>query len=126
MTIEQDILGFLARRRRELRMPISALAERAGTSVSTVKRVLAGDTSVSYDTLCRIAGAMGASFKLNARSPSAVIRQEARRKAKLVARMVQGTSAMEAQAVDTETLDRIAQATEAKLITRLGGMLWGK
>ena len=126
MTIKQDILGFLGRRRRELRMPISALSERANTSVSTVKRVLAGDTSVGYGTLCRIAEAMGVSFEANARSPRSVIQKEAKRKAKLVARMVQGTSAMEAQAVDTETLNRIAQATEAKLITRLGGMLWGK
>lgn len=126
MIIKQDILGFLGQRRRELRMPISALSERANTSVSTIKRVLAGDTSVSYSTLCRIAQAMGASFEVNARSPRSVIREEAKRKARLVAKMVQGTSAMEAQAVDKETLDRIAQTAEAELVTRLGGMLWAK
>ena len=126
MTIKKDILGFLGRRRRELRMPISALSERANTSVSTVQRVLGGDTSVSYSTLCRIAQAMGASFEVNARPSHSVIKEEARRKAGLVAQMVQGTSAREGQAVDKETLDRIAQTAEAELITRLGGMLWGK
>jgi len=126
MVIKQDILGFLGQRRRELQMPISALSERANTSVSTIKRVLAGDTSVSYSTLCRIAQAMGASFEVNARSSHSVIREEAKRKARLVAKMVQGTSALEAQAVDKETLDRIEQAAEAKLITRRGGMLWSK
>jgi len=126
MIIKQDILGFLEQRRRDLRMPISALSERANVSVSTVKRVLEGDTSVSYRTLCRIAEAMGASLKISARSQSSVIREEAKRKARLVAKMSQGTSAMEAQAVDKETLDRIAQAAEAELIKRLGGMLWAK
>ena len=126
MTIKQDLLGFLGQRRRDLRMPISALSERANTSVSTVKRVLGGDTSVSYSTLCRIAEAMGVTFEVNARSSRSVITEEAKRKAKLVAKMVQGTSALEAQAVDEETLGRVAQAAEATLVKRLGGMLWGK
>ena len=126
MIIKQDILGFLRQRRRELRMPISALSDRANTSVSTAKRVLAGDTSVSYSTLCRIAQAMGVSPEFNACPSHSLIQKEAKRKAKLVAKMVQGTSAMEAQAVDKETLDRITQAAEAKLVTCLGSMLWAK
>lgn len=126
MTIKQDILGFLRQRRSDLRMPISALSERANTSVSTVKRVLGGDASVSYSTLCRIAQAMGASFEINVRSSKSMIKEQARRKSRIVAQMVQGTSAMEAQAVDKETLDRIAQTAEAELIKRLGGILWTK
>ena len=126
MTIKQDILGFLRQRRRELKMPIYALSERANTSVSTIKRVLGGDASVSYSTLCRIAQAMGASFEINARSPRNVIKQEANRMARMVAKMVQGTSAMEAQGVDKETLDRIEQTAEAELTTHLGSMLWAK
>jgi transcriptional regulator with XRE-family HTH domain len=126
MTIKQDILDFLRQRRRELRMPIYALSERANTSVSTVKSVLGGNASVSYSTLCRIAQAMGASFEVNARSSNSVIKEEAKRKARILAKMVQGTSAMEAQAVDKETLDRIAQTAEAELTTHLGSMLWAK
>ncbi|MCK5114343.1 MAG: helix-turn-helix domain-containing protein [Phycisphaerae bacterium] len=126
MANKQDILGFLKQRRGELRMPISALSERANTSTSTVRRVLDGDISVSYATLCRIAKAMGVSLEYHARSSGSVIREEAKRKAKISAKMVQGTSAMESQAVDKEAMDRIVQATEAKLIRQLGSALWAK
>ena len=126
MTIKQDILGFLSQRRRELGMPVLALSERADTSVSTVKRVLSGDTSVSYDTLRRIGRALGADFAINVRAPDVMIKEEAERKASIVARAVQGTSALEAQAVDKETMNRIAQTAAAMLVSSLGSKLWAK
>ena len=126
MTIRQDILEALAQRRRELRMPISVLSERANTSASTVKRVLSGDTSISFRTLARIAQAMGASLDMNVPPADRFIRKEARRKAQLVIRIVQGTSALEAQAVDKRTVETMRREVEDELCAHPGSKLWAK
>jgi len=61
------------KRRAALGMPYSAVARRAGVSLSTVKRVFAGK-GTSLDTLIAIAGALGFSgLRLRIGSEAALI-----------------------------------------------------
>lgn len=126
MMIKQDILSFLAERRRDLKMPYTALSERSGTSVSTIKRVLAGDQSASLGTVARIAKALGATFELRADSTEAMIHKEAAQKARQLVAIVQGTSALEAQAVGKRTLRQIESTAKIGMMAHPGGKLWAK
>lgn len=93
-------------RRRQLGMTYSALAERSGVSMPTVKRVLGGgNEKASFQTIVRIAEAMGMVVSGSVERDAQELRQEqARDKARKYVDMLQGTSALEGQAVNEQTL----------------------
>src|SRR5262245_46621021 len=95
-------LGISADRLRHLRlrlgMSYSVLASRSGISEPTVKRVLGGRIAeASFANVVAIAEALGVSLGIEEADPDEICRQQARRKAERVARLVQGTSALESQ-----------------------------
>lgn len=118
-------LSGLNNRRRRLGMSFRALAARSGVSEPTVKRVLRGDEhNASISTVLAIARALGIDLRLEEEDIGEMKAREARRKAEWVARMVQGTSGLEAQAVDERTLREIIEKTVHELLAGPARRLW--
>ena len=118
-------------RRRELQMPLAEIARRADLSVTTVQTVLAANMNASkvrpsFESILAISAAMGVDFKVKARSIAAFRREQARRKAKDIVKMVQASSALESQAVDEKTTKMLEQQTIAELLSGPRRKLWSK
>lgn len=116
----------LEERRRALGMSHATLAERSGLSLPTVNRILSGRMeSASFANVRRLADAleMGLVFDVPHRGETARLRQ-AVRKAKRLAGMVQGTSGLEAQAVNRQTLRAMTRGAAGKLLSGSKRRLW--
>ncbi|MEX2217344.1 MAG: helix-turn-helix domain-containing protein [Phycisphaerales bacterium] len=113
-------------RRRELGMTFPALAERSGVSEPTVKRILGGRApDASIANVAAVAGALGVTLGLHEEVDAhEMCRREARRKAEQVARLVQGTSALESQAVDAKTYRRLVEESYHELLAGPRRRLW--
>jgi len=110
------------------------LARRAGVSLPTVQRLLAGrDPRPRTDILMAIAVALGVEVRLSA-SPGVFETQEvssfreaqARAKAIRLARLVQGTMAIEAEAVGADVLEEMEEQSVHALLAGPGRRLWGE
>jgi transcriptional regulator with XRE-family HTH domain len=111
--------------RSALGMSYSVLAARSGVSEPTVKRILGGRLQeASYANVSAIAAALGAPLGLGQADPDELCRQEARRKAERIARLVQGTSALENQAVDRASYDRLVERSYHELLAGSRRKLW--
>jgi DNA-binding IclR family transcriptional regulator len=123
----KELLNTLNRRRHELDMPISAVSRRSGVHPSTVNRLFVGDLSVAgFMTVCRVARALGVEVVVRQVSVLAMKRQAARLAAAKIVKSVQGTSALEAQAVDPQTLKLIEGQIMTQLLAGPGYRLWAK
>ena len=119
---------FLEKRRRELRMSRPTLARRSGVSVATVNRVLSGqiERATMGNVRC-VADALEVDLAAVANCSSLEFQQrEARAKAEKIVQLVQGTSALEGQAVDAETLAQMVQRTVHELIAGPKRRLWAR
>lgn len=121
-------LNDLDRRRRELGMGYAVLAKRSGVSLPTVYRILSGrHTAASWANVVAIAEALGMSAGFAPRVKADRLRHEqARQKAKRLVRMVQGTSGLEGQAVDADTIRRLENLTVHELLAGSKQRLWGE
>ncbi len=118
-------IASLNHRRRRLGMSFRALAARSGVSEPTVKRLLRGDEhNASISTVLAIARALGVDLRLEEQDIGEMRSRQARRKAEWVARMVQGTSGLEAQAVDGRTLREIIEKTVHELLAGPARRIW--
>lgn len=118
---------YLNRRRVSLGMSYSMVAARSGVSEPTVKRILGGQVAeASFANVVAIAQALGASFGLAETDPEELCRQQARRKAEQVARLVQGTSALEGQAVDQAAYQRLVERSFHQLMAGSRRRLWSE
>lgn len=111
--------------RQALGMSFAALAQRSGVSEPTVKRIFAGHLGeASFANVAAVAQALGATIGLDEIDPDELCRREARRKAEQVARLVQGTSALESQAVDAQTYSRLVERSYHELLAGPRRRLW--
>lgn len=114
-------------RRKVLKMPVEVLVKRSGVPRPTVFRILRGDMDrVRFGYVSKVAGVLGFSFTGPSLEPEELRRNEARRKARLLARLTQGTMGLEAQAVSPELLQELEEQTVAKLLAGKGRKLWGE
>jgi transcriptional regulator with XRE-family HTH domain len=112
-------------RRKLLRMPVDALVRRSGVPRPTVVRILRGNAdAVRFGHVLKVANVLGLSLGGPAADPEALRLREARRKARLLARLTQGTMGLEAQAVSAEVLRELEEKTVAKLLAGKGRKLW--
>jgi transcriptional regulator with XRE-family HTH domain len=121
-----NLADALEKRRRELKMPVTALARRAGVGLRTAQRILSGETdSANLGSLNALADALGIALRAE---PSTTVRAvrlaAAQSKAKRLAALVQGTSALEDQAVDGETLREIEERLTYELLAGSQRQLW--
>lgn len=123
-----DFFEKLEHRRRELGISQSGLAERSGVSLPTVQRILTGRSpAASFENTLAIAHVLG--MELDATptaSASEVLELQAREKAKKLVRMVQGTSALEAQGVSKQQITEMIQRTVGELLKGSRRRLWAK
>jgi transcriptional regulator with XRE-family HTH domain len=125
----------LDQRRARLGMTKTAVARRAGVSLPTVNRILAGkELNPSLSNLHAMARALGVVIRLGGttdiefeelQSPQEYRIRHARDKAKKLIRMVQGTMALEAQAVDDGTVDDLVEDATHQLLSSMR-RLWGE
>lgn len=105
-------------------MSIPALATRSGVSEATVKRILKGKDA-SHTKTEAVAHALGIRFQLiTSQDPLEFQQEQARAKARLIARMVQGTSALESQAVDAASFERLVERSYHDLMAGPSSRLW--
>lgn len=115
----------LNRRRKSLGMSHSVVAARSGVSEPSVKRILGGRISeASFANVVAIAEALGVSLGVQEVESEEWCRQQARRKAEHVARLVQGTSALEGQAVDPMVYDQLVDRSYHQLMAGSRRRLW--
>ena len=122
-------------RRRALGMPYSALAELSGVSQPALQRLLTGKVDgpslTSVSAVARVLG-MGAvqfmddgSIKFDSTvSVQALRERQARKKAAWIVGMVQGTSALEGQAVSEADYQAMVEATYHELLAGSNHRLW--
>ncbi len=116
----------LASRRRALGMPIDELSTRSGVSISTIKRFLAGKTLSRYDNALKIGEALGVpALDIDrARDTERMRLEQAIKKAERLVCLSQGTMALEAQAVDKATRNRVKRMMVHRLLQGPRVRLW--
>jgi hypothetical protein len=119
-------INELNERRNALGMTYDVLAKRAGMPASTVKRILTKcDDRASLANVTAIAEALGLRVELAAdTNPAQFRKQQAQKKARWLTSLVQGSSALEAQAVDSETYGEIENTILHKLLSGSRRRLW--
>jgi len=128
VTNRQSILEKLENRRRELGISQSALAERSGVSLPTVQRILTGHSpAASFETTVAIANALGMEFDVVPIFPAEeLLERQACKKAERLVGLVQGTSALEAQAVPARQLGQMIRKTVQELLAGSRRRLWAE
>jgi transcriptional regulator with XRE-family HTH domain len=123
---QSGIAVQMQRRRKALRISCQLLALRSGVSLPTVQRILHdGGEHATYATLTAVARALGMDFELRSTSDEqAFAERQAQTKAEVIARMVQGTSALESQAVDSDTYRQMVSQTVHELMAGPRRRLW--
>ena len=123
----------LEQRRRDLGIGYPALGERAGISVQTLKRIFSGKannpTLQSLQAICRVLGLQliidGSMIKTHAKKSVQELREvAAMEKAKRIVKLVQGTSALEAQAVGISSVRDMVSRTVNELLAGSSRKLW--
>jgi transcriptional regulator with XRE-family HTH domain len=104
---------------------MAALAKRAGLGMRTVQRTLSGEaTDATLGTTIKLAEALGVTFRIE--EDHEMRRRAASAKAERLAGMVQGTSALEDQAVEPQVLQKISDRLRDELLVGPGSKLWNE
>jgi hypothetical protein len=112
-------------RRVVLGMSCAVLAKRAGLSLRTVQRVMSGEeTDPGFGTVAALAECLGFSVAFNEEGAECVRRRQAEDKAKRLVSVVQGTSALEAQAVSDDEVRSLRERTTNELLAGSPRRLW--
>ena len=120
-----NIATALNRRRQELGLSCSVLARRAGVSLRTVQRVIAGKgPSPEFATVMVLAQSMGMTLRFDAMDADAMRRRQAQEKAHRLASSLQATSALEAQGLPKEALRELKERTVHELLAGSRRRLW--
>jgi transcriptional regulator with XRE-family HTH domain len=121
-----QLLNILRKRRRELRLSLPALAARSGVSLATLKRMFRdGSENASLPHVCAVADAMGISIRFDSdNTPTDFCEKVAEVKARKLVKVVQGTSALEAQAVEPTFVSEMVRRTVHDLVAGSPRRLW--
>ncbi len=115
----------LASLRAQLGMTHDDVARRSGVSVPTVKRILGGQLAqASFGHVAAVAAALGAPIGLEPTDPEELCRVQARAKAEAIARLVQGTSGLEGQGLDSAEFARLVERSYHELLAGPRRRLW--
>jgi transcriptional regulator with XRE-family HTH domain len=121
-----EVSAPLEQRRKGLGMSRPTLAKRSGVSLPTINRILSGRwEQATYANLLAVANALGMDFELRSKTDALEFaEQQAKTKAEVIARMVRGTSALEAQAINIDTYKQIISQTIHELMAGSRRRLW--
>jgi transcriptional regulator with XRE-family HTH domain len=129
--------GDLNRRRRELGMSYRVLSELSGVSLPVVQRLLSAKIQApSFPNVMAIASALGGGIPRTLPDGSCtfdfpvsaekVRERQAEKKARRLVGLVQGTSALEAQAVSGDVYREMIERTSRELLVGSNQRLWGE
>lgn len=125
--ILQITVQRLAHRRTELGMSFAIIAFRSGVSEPTAKRILGGHIGqVSFANVVAVAEALGVRIGAPDLDVRDLLHHQARAKAEYVARLVQGNSALEGQAVDSAAYQHLIDLTYHELLAGPRRRLWAQ
>ncbi len=125
MAQTRDMLAELDQRRKELGMSFRILARQSGLGPTTVQRVLGGQSGERFETLLKIAEALGVGIGIiKPRRVTAVRRDWAKMKAGKIVALAQGSAALEDQAIDGTAMKRIEKDIEDSLLADTNLRLW--
>jgi len=127
-----DLRSQLDERRESLRLSKTQLARRAGLSLPTVNRVLSGsEQNPRIKTLAALAAAVGVEIRLGAvtridelSTIEAFREAQARTKARRLVRLLQGSMALEASALDRQSLLQLENKNVRTLLQGPPRRLW--
>jgi transcriptional regulator with XRE-family HTH domain len=124
---------LLEQRRVELGIEFPALASRSGLSVPSLKRLLSGRANPTVKSLGAVASVLGVEVRIAdsievvpTLSPGEVRQQAATEKAERLVRLVQGTSALESQAVEPSVVRDMVAQTVHELLAGPKRRLWAR
>jgi transcriptional regulator with XRE-family HTH domain len=123
-----SLLKALDQRRQDLNLSLDLLSRRCGVSRPTVQRILSGrQVSASFSNILAIAESLGLALRFDSKvAPHTLKREQAERKAKKLVALVQGTSGLEGQAVDAETVESMVDQTTHELLAGSKRRLWNE
>lgn len=123
----QTLFKKMNARRRELGMSCAALAQRSGVSMPTVVRILSGNRAQArFENVLAIAEALGMTMRIEATTNVEELREaQAEEKAAQLIALVQGTSGLEGQGLDADTLAQMKRRTVHELLAGSKRTLWG-
>lgn len=114
-------------RRRALGLSTAALAARSGIALSTVRRILSGRVAGPSDPrVIAVAAALGILPNGGSVPVQTLRERQARLKAEQVAKLVQGTCALEDAAVDQGTYQKMIELTYAEMLAGSPRRLWAR
>ncbi len=122
----------LDQRREELGIGYPALSERSGVSMPTLKRIISGKaenpTIQNLQAVCRVLGLqliIDDTIKAKSKRSVEELRESvAKEKAEQIVRLVQGTSALESQAVGLTAVRDMVSRTVHELLAGSSRKLW--
>ena len=128
MRDDTPLLKDLDRRRRDLGLSYELLSKRSGVSRPTVQRILSGrHAAASFSNILAIAESLGLTLRFDSKiAPQELRREQARRKAKMLVALVQGTSGLEGQAVDRDAVESMVEQTTHELLAGSKRKLWSE
>jgi transcriptional regulator with XRE-family HTH domain len=128
MTDDAPLLKSLDERRRELGLSYELLSKRCGVSRPTVQRILSGHhAAASFANVLAIAESLGLGLRFDSKINTRDLkREQAERKAKKLVALVQGTSGLEGQAVDEESVESMVEQTTHELLAGSKRKLWSE
>ncbi len=125
MAQTRHILAELDQRRKELGMSFRILAHQSGLGPATVQRVLRGQSGERFETILKIAEALGVGIGIvKPRRVTAVRRDWAKMKAGKIVALAQGSAALESQAINDVEIKRISRKIEDSLLADTNIRLW--
>lgn len=111
-----DLVKQIIARKEQLNITIENLAKLSGLGVRTVNRVLANE-DVKLSTIESITNLLGLDFAGNEVVPlDELKKQRAKQKAIFMASLVQGTSALELQSLDKQSVNSIISMYEKEFL----------
>jgi transcriptional regulator with XRE-family HTH domain len=122
------LLNELDQRRRDLGLSYELLSKRCGVSRPTVQRILSGrHAAASLANILAIAESLGLGLRFDSKvEPRKLKRDQAERKAKKLVALVQGTSGLEGQAVDSKAMESMVKQTTHELLAGSKRKLWSE
>jgi len=120
-----DLVNHIIARKEQLNITIDNLAKLSGVSIRTINRLLKNE-DVKLSTVEHVTTFLGLDFAGNEKvSLSELKRQRAHEKALFLASIVQGTSALEMQGLEEDSLNSIIETYEKEfLIGSYQDTLW--
>ena len=112
-----DLINHIIARKQELSITVENLAKLSGVGVRTINRLLKNE-DVKLSTIEHVTNFLGLDFAGNEQvSLSALKKHRAYEKALFLASIVQGTSALEMQGLEDESLNKIIASYEKEFLS---------